>query len=117
MPLPSPRTQVRGSAPSVGRRQLPRGVASRHHPPEDRLMRVKFIMPGPAAARRRFGRPGKYSLFPPLGLAVLAGYLREEDEVTLQDECVERLDLDDRPDVVALEVFTTSAPRAYELAD
>ena len=55
-------------------------------------MRVKFIMPGPPEARRRFGRPVKYSVFPPLGLATLAAYLHEEDEATLQDECVERLD-------------------------
>jgi len=80
-------------------------------------MRVKFIMPGPAEARRRFGRPVKYSVFPPLGLAVLAAYLRDEDEVSLQDECVERLDLEDAPDLVAIEVFTTSANRAYEIAD
>src|SRR5207249_5216012 len=62
-------------------------------------------------------RPIKYSLFPPLGLATLAGYLRDEDEAVLQDEHVERLKLDDEPDLVVIQVYITSAYRAYELAD
>ena len=35
----------------------------------------------------------------------------------IQDEHVETLDLDDEPDLVAIEVYITSARRAYELAD
>jgi radical SAM superfamily enzyme YgiQ (UPF0313 family) len=49
-------------------------------------------------------------------LATLAGYLPEADEVTLQDEHVERLDLDDEPDLVVIQAYITSARRAYELA-
>jgi radical SAM superfamily enzyme YgiQ (UPF0313 family) len=56
-------------------------------------------------------------LFPPLGLATLAGYLGDEDEIALQDEHVERLALDDEPDLVVIQVYITSAYRAYELAD
>jgi radical SAM superfamily enzyme YgiQ (UPF0313 family) len=59
----------------------------------------------------------KYSLFPPLGLATLAGYLSPDDEVTIHDEHVEPLDLDDEPDLVAIEVYVTSARRAYAIAD
>ncbi|HKC11252.1 MAG TPA: radical SAM protein [Vicinamibacteria bacterium] len=80
-------------------------------------MRVKMILPALTEAVSPFFRPIKYSLFPPLGLATLAGYLREEDEVRLQDEHVERLDLDDEPDLVVIQVYITSALRAYRLAD
>src|SRR5207247_7741495 len=68
-------------------------------------------------AKGPFWRPIKYSLFPPLGLATLAGYLSDGDEVEIQDEHVETLDLDDRPDLVVIQVYITSAYRAYELAD
>ncbi|MFN2156363.1 MAG: B12-binding domain-containing radical SAM protein, partial [Anaerolineae bacterium] len=80
-------------------------------------MRVKMILPALTEAHSPYWRPIKYSLFPPLGLATLAAYLHPEDEVTIQDEHVERLDLDDEPDLVALQVYITSAYRAYELAD
>ena len=59
-----------------------------------------MILPALTEAISPFFRPIKYSLFPPLGLATLAGYLRPDDEVTIQDEHVETLDLDDEPDLV-----------------
>jgi radical SAM superfamily enzyme YgiQ (UPF0313 family) len=80
-------------------------------------MKVKLILPALTEAKSPFWRPIKYSLFPPLGLATLAGYLDEDDEVTLQDEHVETLDLDDAPDLVAIQVYITSAYRAFEIAD
>jgi radical SAM superfamily enzyme YgiQ (UPF0313 family) len=80
-------------------------------------MKVKMILPALTEAKSPYWRPIKYSLFPPLGLATLAGYLDEDDEVVIQDEHVETLDLDDEPDLVAIEVYITSARRAYELAD
>src|SRR3989304_2495947 len=80
-------------------------------------MRVKMILPALTEANSPFGRPIKYSLFPPLGLVTLAGYLDEADEVTIQDEHVETLDLSDEPDLVVIQVYITSAYRAYELAD
>jgi radical SAM superfamily enzyme YgiQ (UPF0313 family) len=76
-----------------------------------------MILPALTEAVSPFFRPIKYSLFPPLGLATLAGYLDEGDEVTLQDEHVERLALDDEPDLVVIQVYITSARRAYRLAD
>lgn len=54
-------------------------------------MKVKMILPALTEAKSPYFRPIKYSLFPPLGLATLAGYLAETDDVTLQDEHVERL--------------------------
>jgi len=49
-------------------------------------MKVKMILPALTEATSPFWRPIKYSLFPPLGLATLAGYLDPNDEVTIQDE-------------------------------
>ena len=80
-------------------------------------MRVKMILPALTEAKSPFWRPIKYSLFPPLGLATLAGYLDPSDEVTIQDEHVEVLDLNDEPDVVVIQVYITSAYRAYQIAD
>jgi radical SAM superfamily enzyme YgiQ (UPF0313 family) len=80
-------------------------------------MKVKMILPALTEAVSPYWRPIKYSLFPPLGLATLAGYLDEGDEVVIQDEHVEALDLDDAPDLVIIQVYITSAYRAYALAD
>jgi len=80
-------------------------------------MRVKMILPALTEAKSPFWRPIKYSLFPPLGLATLAGYLGPGDEVSIQDEHVERLDLEDAPDLVVIQVYITSAYRAYKIAD
>jgi radical SAM superfamily enzyme YgiQ (UPF0313 family) len=80
-------------------------------------MKVKMILPALTEAKSPFWRPIKYSLFPPLGLATLAGYLNEDDDVRLQDEHVETLDLDDEPDLVVIQVYITSAKRSYEIAD
>jgi radical SAM superfamily enzyme YgiQ (UPF0313 family) len=80
-------------------------------------MRVKFILPALTEASSPFFRPIKYSLFPPLGLAALAGYLDPCDEAEIVDEHVQRLDWDDRPDLVAIEAYITSARRSYEIAD
>jgi radical SAM superfamily enzyme YgiQ (UPF0313 family) len=80
-------------------------------------MRVKMILPALTEALSPFFRPIKYSLFPPLGLATLAGYLPPDAEVDLQDEHVEPLRTDDEPDLVVIQVYITSASRAYRLAD
>jgi radical SAM superfamily enzyme YgiQ (UPF0313 family) len=80
-------------------------------------MKVKMILPALTEATSPFWRPIKYSLFPPLGLATLAGYLSEDDEVDIQDEHVEPLNLQDAPGLVVIQVYITSAHRAYRLAD
>jgi len=80
-------------------------------------MKVKMILPALTEATSPFWRPIKYSLFPPLGLATLAAYLQEDDDVEIRDEHVERLTLDDTPDLVVIQVYITSAHRAYRLAD
>lgn len=80
-------------------------------------MRVALILPALTEATSPFFRPIKYSLFPPLGLATLAGYLDDSDDVTLQDEHVEPLDTSETPDLVVIQVYITSARRAYAIAD
>ena len=80
-------------------------------------MKVKMILPALTEAKSPFWRPIKYSLFPPLGLATLAAYLNPDDEVTLVDEHVETLSLEDDPDLVVIQVYITSARRAYQIAD
>jgi radical SAM superfamily enzyme YgiQ (UPF0313 family) len=76
-----------------------------------------MILPALTEATSPFFRPIKYSLFPPLGLATLAAYLTDNDEVTITDEHVEQLQLDDQPDLVVIQVYITSARRAYKIAD
>lgn len=80
-------------------------------------MKVKMILPALTEAKSPFWRPIKYSLFPPLGLATLAAYFSEGDEIDLQDEHVEPLDLDDEPQLVVIQVYITNATRAYRIAD
>lgn len=80
-------------------------------------MLVKLILPALTEASSPFFRPIKYALFPPLALATLAAYLSPNDGVTLTDEHLERVDLDDAPDLVAIQVYITSARRSYEIAD
>jgi radical SAM superfamily enzyme YgiQ (UPF0313 family) len=80
-------------------------------------LRVKLILPALTEATSPFWRPIKYSLFPPLGLATLAAYLRPDDEARIVDEHVEPLRTDDHPDLVVIQVYITNAYRAYRLAD
>jgi len=82
-----------------------------------RQLRVKFILPALTEATSPFWRPIKYSLFPPLGLATLAAYLAPDDSAVLVDEHVQTLSVDDRPDLVVIQVYITNAYRAYRIAD
>ena len=81
------------------------------------IRRVKLILPALTEATSLFWRPIKYSLFPPLGLATLAAYLDPDLEISLQDEHVEKLDLNDHPELVIIQVYITNAYRAYRIAD
>lgn len=82
-----------------------------------RPLKVKFILPALIEATGPYWRPIKYSLFPPLGLATLAAYLRPDDEAVIVDEHVEPLTIDDAPDLVIVQVYITNAYRAYKIAD
>ena len=85
--------------------------------PRRRPLRVKFILPALTEATSPFWRPIKYSLFPPLGLATLAAYLRPDDEAVIVDEHVERLRPTTRRIWSCIQVYITNAYRAYRMAD
>ncbi|MET8159223.1 hypothetical protein ABZT47_22875 [Sphaerisporangium sp. NPDC005289] len=72
-------------------------------------MRVKMILPALTEATSPLFRPVEYSLFPPLGLATLAGDLDDEDEVTLVDEHVEKVRTDDEHDLCDLGVMVNAS--------
>src|SRR6266705_86743 len=80
-------------------------------------MRVRMILPALTEATSPLFRPIKYSLFPPLGLATLAAYLDVSDRAEITDEHVTPVYLEDRPDLVVIQVYITSARRSYEIAD
>jgi radical SAM superfamily enzyme YgiQ (UPF0313 family) len=80
-------------------------------------LRVKFILPALTEATDPYWRPIKYSLFPPLGLATLAAHLSPDDDAVIEDEHVQKLTLDDAPDLVVIQVYITNAYRAYRMAD
>jgi len=80
-------------------------------------MKVKLILPSLTEAKSPLWRPIKYSLFPPLGLATLAAYLNPDDDIDLQDQHVEKINLNDNPDLVIIQVYITNASRAYQIAD
>ncbi|TLX76601.1 B12-binding domain-containing radical SAM protein [Labilibacter sediminis] len=79
-------------------------------------MKVKLILPSLIESKSAFWRPIKYSLFPPLGLATLASFLNANDEIDLIDQHVEKLNLNDNPDLVIIQVYITNASRAYSIA-
>lgn len=66
-------------------------------------------------ARRRTGRRLK-GAFPPLSLLQVAALTPPEWQVTVADEAVEDAPLELSCDLVGITAFTSSAPRAYELA-
>jgi len=80
-------------------------------------VKIKFILPALQEAKTPFWRPIKYSLFPPLGLATLAAFCSEEDEVSIVDEHIEELTYDDSPDLVCIQTYITNALHAYEIGD
>ncbi len=87
-------------------------------------MKVKMILPAlteaeslPTGQAGPFWRPIKYSLFPPLGLATLAAYFSDSDDIELQDQHVENLNLNDSPHLVVIQVYITNAYRSYRIAD
>lgn len=80
-------------------------------------MNIKMILPALTEATSPLFRPIKYSLFPPLGLATLAGYLPDDWQVSIEDEHVQKVNVDDEPDLVVIQAYITSARRSYELAD
>ena len=81
-----------------------------------RRRKLLLLLPALQQARDRELRLIKYSRFPPLSLLTLAGLTPEHWEITVRDEHVEPVMVDDDFDLVGIQVYVSSAPRAYELA-
>ena len=92
-------------------------IPASRSPLHSRSIKAKFVLPALTEATSPYWRPIKYSLFPPLGLATLAAYLSVDDHAVIVDEHVERLDLNDEPELVVIQVYITNAYRAYKIAD
>ena len=77
-------------------------------------MRIKLI--SPRMSLRPMDAALKTHMAPPLSLLVLGALTPPEHEVELADENVERVRLDDRPDLVGITVKVDTANRAFEIA-
>ena len=78
-------------------------------------MQIKLIFPGRKV--RSLEIRGKNHLVPSETLTALAAVTPSHHHVIIEDENVQRLHLDDWPDVVGITVYTFLAKRAYEIAD
>lgn len=58
----------------------------------------------------------KTRMSPPLGLYTIANMFRDEHEVVIENENIQKLDLTDHPDIVGISVNVDSLPRALEIA-
>ena len=77
-------------------------------------MKIKLIQP--LMHRRPMDTDLKTRMSPPLGLLTIASMLRHTHEVTIENENVRPLNLDDTPHIVGISVYIDSLPRAIELA-
>ncbi len=80
-------------------------------------MRVLLVSPDRKAALARQGQARRLkATFPPLSLLQVAALTPPDVEVALCDESVQPVDFDAPCDLVGLTAFTSTAPRAYEIA-
>ncbi len=76
-------------------------------------LKLHLINPTKDGETYLFGR----GLLAPLGLMYLAAHTPEDVEVRLIDENVERIDFEEKPDLVGITTMTATAARAYRVAD
>ena len=70
-------------------------------------MKIKLIMP---RAKRLFKNGSRFRT-PPLGLTMVAALTPKDCEVTIEDENVEELNLDEKVDLVGISSFTSKSVR------
>jgi radical SAM superfamily enzyme YgiQ (UPF0313 family) len=88
-------------------------------------MRIELINPNNSfnAANVPFLQKGLFNSLkakaysPPLNLCMIAAYTQRDIEVSITDECVSAIDFGKKVDLVGITCLTTTAPRAYEIAD
>lgn len=92
--------------------------ATIHRPTHSRKrgdrMYVKLIQP--RMHKRPMDTDIKIHMSPPLGLLTVANLLRGAHRVVLENENIQEISFDDRPDVVGISVTLDVLPRAIEIA-
>jgi len=81
-------------------------------------MKVELIAPTWTRKTQKIrGKRAKVFKIPPLGLLNVAAVTPPDVEVGLADENIEVIDFNKPADLVGITVMTSTAPRAYEIAD
>jgi len=81
-------------------------------------MKLELIAPTWTKKTQKMrAKRAKVFKIPSLGLLNVAAVTPPDVKVSLTDENVERIDLDKPADLVGITVMTSTAPRAYEIAD
>lgn len=79
------------------------------------MKRLLLIHPGTICGTSGYGETGAWGM-PPLGLGYVAALTPKDWQVRIVDEHVERLNLNERADLVGIGTYSVNAPRAYQLA-
>lgn len=77
-------------------------------------MYIKLIQP--QTRRRPMDTDIKLHMAPPLGLLTIAAMLRDEHHIVIENENIESICFDDKPDLVGLTVTVDTLPRAVQIA-
>ena len=77
-------------------------------------MYIKLIQP--KMRRRPMDTDIKLHMSPPLGLLTIAAMLRNDHRVVIENENIERIRFDDKPDIVGISVTVDTLPRAMEIS-
>lgn len=78
------------------------------------IMKIKLI--SPKQTLRPMDSNFKRMMAPPLGLLTVAALTPKEHEVYIEDENIEKLNLEDDPDLVGITANVDTALRAYQIA-
>ena len=78
-------------------------------------MYIKLIQP--KAERRPMDTGLKMHMAPPLGLLTIVNMFRDEHKVTLENENIQKIIYDDKPDVVGISITVDVFPRAVKIAE
>ena len=77
-------------------------------------MYIKLIQP--RMIKRPMDTDLKLHMAPPLGLLTIANILRDQHRISLENENIEPVCLDDQPDLVGISVTVDTLPRAMRIA-
>lgn len=78
-------------------------------------MYIKLIQP--KMRKRPMDTDIKIHMAPPLGLLTIVNLLRREHRVAVENENVQDIVYDDKPDIVGISVTVDTLPRAVEIAE